>query len=318
MNRSDGELRRIAAHTDAHPRFVALQIIHAVRHRLAFARIRKVVRIDLARLTFAAPRLPRILKISQVFLLFGIDRDGRLIAPLLHLHARVDVPELCVSVRMRLAFPRLAIGLQTVARLLQQVPHGCRSYCISLCCERLGQLPCALASPLQRRHGVAATLRFYQTLQCRDQIGHLRFRTLAAPSLAPLTSHRSRIAAPQFLDAAPNRALCQARRLADGRNPASSQRHRLHSRPPPSPTLRQITRQPLILARNPLHNAPVHDGPIDRQSSTSSQSQFKHLFTRGYLGSGTERCVGSSPSSRTEWSFRGVSYDSLGHRRSPN
>ena len=49
-NRGDCKLGRVAADTDTDPRFVVPQIIDAVRNRLAFARIGKVMRIDFPRL----------------------------------------------------------------------------------------------------------------------------------------------------------------------------------------------------------------------------------------------------------------------------
>src|SRR6202035_2981345 len=86
-NRLDGELGRIAAHADTHPCFVVGQIIDSVGNSLSFPRIRKVVDIDFTRLALGSPFRPRILHLSQGFLLLGIDRDRWLPLSLLRLHA---------------------------------------------------------------------------------------------------------------------------------------------------------------------------------------------------------------------------------------
>ena len=72
-------------------------------------------------------RLPlpaAVLEIPDQFLLLRVHRDRRLAAAQEPPHAGVDVLELGVAVGMLAPFARLAVGLQAVARLVQQRGHG--------------------------------------------------------------------------------------------------------------------------------------------------------------------------------------------------
>jgi len=99
--------------TDAHrhARLVAVNVVHAVRHGLAQFRIGKVVRLHLARFALGPIRWPRILQVSQHFLLLGIDRQRRLAPTLAGQDALRDPAKLAVPIRVLTAFPRLAIAL---------------------------------------------------------------------------------------------------------------------------------------------------------------------------------------------------------------
>src|SRR5271156_76624 len=259
-NRFHGEFGRIAADPDTHPGFVVGQIVDAVRHRLPCSRVRKVVDSDLARLAFPAPRLPRILEISQGFLLLGVDRDCWLSLPLLRLHPAIDVAKLGIAVRMRLPFLRLAVGLQTVARRLEQVPHGGRPHGMSLSRQFFRQAPRAFAGPPQRRLRVPSTIGFHQPFQAHPDVRVSYVDSLASrsgPALAPV---RRRGATVEFTDAASNGAVGQAGRRTHRGNATATQRNRLHGRPTSPRELRQLVVEPSVLILDPLNDAPIHGG----------------------------------------------------------
>src|SRR5579871_3148658 len=250
-NRGDSKLGRVAADADADPGLVVPQVIDAIRNGLALARIGKVVRIDFARLALATPGLPRILEISQGFLLLGVHRNGGLAAPLLRFHAAVDVAKLRIPIRMRLAFARLAVGLQTVAGLLQQMPYRRRSNGIALSAQFLCQPSRALAGPAQRRHRIASTVRFDQALQCRFESGTYHLGLLAPRARPPLPSVGRRVSAAQLSHAASDCRMRQTGCRTHHGNAASTQSHCFHSGPPSPRTLREFIRKSLELALNP-------------------------------------------------------------------
>src|SRR5260370_14059880 len=92
-DRLDRELGGVAADADAHPRLIMPQVVDPVGHRLALARVREVVGIDLARPALGPPRLAGILEAPHRLLLLGIDRDRRFPPPFLPLHAPVHGPD---------------------------------------------------------------------------------------------------------------------------------------------------------------------------------------------------------------------------------
>src|SRR5262245_13622824 len=277
-DRGHGELRRVAADAHADPRLVVAQVVDPVGHGLPLARVGEVMGIDVPGLALGPPRPPGILEVPQGLLLLGVHRDRRLPPPLLRPHAAVDVPELGVAVGMGVALAGLAVSLQAVAGLLQQLAHGRRPHRIALGRQLRGQAARALTGPAQRRLRVAAALRFDQPLQgCPDARVH-RFRLRPAGPGAALTARRRRITRAQFPDAAADGAVGQSRRGTDDRDTAPPQGHGFDGRPPAPRALGQFIREALELARNPLNNTLIpHEGSLC-PPRRSRQSRFRALI----------------------------------------
>src|SRR5262249_53607254 len=214
-DRLDGELGRVAADADAHPGLVVAQVVDPVGDRLALARVGEVVRIDLVRPALGPPGLPGVLEVAQNLLLLGVDRDRRLLMPLLGAHPAVDVPELRVAVGVTPPLVRLAVGLQAVAGLLQQAAHGGRPHRVALGGQTAGQPARALAGPAQRRLRVTAAAGLDQPFQRRADAGVDRGSRLAAGARPALVARRRGVAGVQFADAAADGAVRQARGGAD-------------------------------------------------------------------------------------------------------
>jgi len=66
------------------------------------------------------PFSPRILKIADQFLLFGIDRDHGLFGPLKLLDAGRDILKLRIPIGLRAACPRFSIGVQALRLRLEE------------------------------------------------------------------------------------------------------------------------------------------------------------------------------------------------------
>src|SRR5438132_1735322 len=258
-DRFDCELGRVTTDTNTDPRFVAGQIVDPIRNSLPFARIGKVVDIDFSRLPFASPSLPRILQISQRFFLLRIDGDRRLFLTLLRRHSTIDIPKLRVSVRMRVSLSRLAVGLQTVARFFEQVPHFGRAHRVSLGDQFLGQASRALASPTQRRLRVSSAIGFDQTFQGRLETRINKSDPFPTRTMPTLPSKRQSVVSVQFSYSSPNGTMGQTGRRTHSCDAATSERNRLHSSPTSSREFRQIIGEAPILAPDPLNNTPIHD-----------------------------------------------------------
>src|SRR3989304_4038914 len=182
------------------------------------------------------PPPPAVLEIPDQFLLFRVHRHARLTSALELPHPGVDVLELRVAVGMRHPFPRLAIGLEAVTRLLQQRPHLPRTRPELPPPQFLGQSPRTLAGPGQRRLRVPPRRGLHQQLQ-RGQNPRLRLLDRLAPGAgAPSTlrgKNRGRVhpLGLHFPDALVNRLAGQARRRRHRRDPPPA----APAVPPPQP-----------------------------------------------------------------------------------
>ena len=100
-----------------------MNVVHAVRHGLAFGFVREVMRIRLARPTFRFVLAAHIALVSQRFLLFSVDGQSRFATPCSRLHASVDVFKLGIAVGVLLSFLHLAVGLQAIAPFRKQAAN---------------------------------------------------------------------------------------------------------------------------------------------------------------------------------------------------
>src|SRR5438093_6670422 len=122
-NRLHGEGRGVVIDADAHPAFVAVQIVDAVRNGLAARRGLDQEVMDahpLGRLR-GAPRTAGILEVPHQFLLLGIHRDRRLLPPLRVTHAPRNVAKLRIPIYMLTAFTRLDVALPAITEAAPQL-----------------------------------------------------------------------------------------------------------------------------------------------------------------------------------------------------
>src|SRR5436190_1608348 len=135
---------------------------------------------DLFRVSLRAIFAAIVTEISDQFLFLGVDRDHRLLLGQCGGHLAVDAGELRIPVGVAVALLGLAVGLQAVARRIEQFGHQGAAHFVALRLQRLCQPSHALAGPPQRRFRIPAGRWFDQRLEIREQ-----GRVLANRRLAP-------------------------------------------------------------------------------------------------------------------------------------
>src|SRR5207237_6626686 len=123
-DRFSRESCRIVINADAHPPLIFRDVVDTVWNGLAEILIHEVMNTNFLRAALWLPFTSVVFKVADQFFLFGIDRDGRLTAILDRSNHDIDMLKLRIPIRMRRAFPRLAIALQTIARRFQQTTHS--------------------------------------------------------------------------------------------------------------------------------------------------------------------------------------------------
>ena len=140
------------AHVD--PGFISGDIVDTIGNCLdgvsRFILVRKVMRLDLDGSSLAAPLSSGILVLSDDFLFLGVNRERRLPRSLQRPDPGTNVAKLGVPVRMLLSLDRLAVGLQTETRILEQFGNGGMTDNVSAFLQLRREFPCALTCPFQR------------------------------------------------------------------------------------------------------------------------------------------------------------------------
>ena len=95
------------------------------------------------------PLAAAVFVIPHLFLLLGVHRDGRLTELKKLFDFGIDVFELRIAARMRRALHSLAIRLQAVVLLMQELGYQRMAYLVSLTPQLRGQPAHALAGPPQ-------------------------------------------------------------------------------------------------------------------------------------------------------------------------
>src|SRR5262245_34415698 len=116
--------RCLVIYSNAYPALVFRPIEDAVGNRFAALLIHQVGNSNLHRVAFWLPFPSAVLEVPDEFFLLGVDRNHRLTALLKGTPQGMDIFERFISIRMGIAFSRLAIALPAVARLVQQTAHG--------------------------------------------------------------------------------------------------------------------------------------------------------------------------------------------------
>jgi hypothetical protein len=198
------ELAGVVADADTHPRLVLSKVVDAVGRRAPDLVVDEVVHQDFDRVALRSEFTPTVLVVSHQLALLGVHRDRGLLRLELSPERLVDVLELRVAIWMLCPFETLAIGLQAVAELLEQLRHDRRACLVPLFSQRDDKVPLAARGPQEGRLGVAARRRFDQRLEVRQQRGILLRRLLATTSGSTASGgiHWPNRAALQHLDLA--------------------------------------------------------------------------------------------------------------------
>src|SRR5713226_5217324 len=150
---------------------------------------------DLFRVSLRAIFAAIVTEISDQFLFLGVGRDHRLLLGQCCGHLGVDAGELRIPVGVAVALLGLAVGLQAVARRIEQFGHQGAAHLVALRLQRLRQPSHALAGPPQRRLRIPACRWFDQRLEIREQgrVPRLRGgRLLQIAGLRPAPGRRTR------------------------------------------------------------------------------------------------------------------------------
>jgi len=124
LNGGHCKLGRIMRDADRDPGLVVHEVIDPVGDRFSPLGIRKVVGVNCDWLPLGAIFSATVFLVAQRLFLLCVDRDRRAAAAPLRRHSAIEVRELRLALRMVFACPRLAIRLQAVAGLLEQLPDG--------------------------------------------------------------------------------------------------------------------------------------------------------------------------------------------------
>jgi len=180
------------------------------------------------------PQLPaRVLERADELLLLGVDADHGLAQGELQLDRGVEMGELGVAVGVARALERLAVGLEAVAQLVEQLADQPVTDHVPTLLQLGGQVAHAPRRPAQGALGIAPG----RGLDERLEVGHKRRVTLdgalsAATRPADTAPRRSRLA--QLPDPAPDRGPRRTGRPGHRSLAASSSRQRLGRQEQPS------------------------------------------------------------------------------------
>ncbi len=161
-NRRHGKFRRSVTDPHAPPPLIFGQVIDPVRNDLALLRIEKIRDPPLRGLAARRVLAPGILKIAQVFFLLGVHRDHRLGGGLKALHLLIDICKLGLAIRVGRAFVTLAVRLERVPALLEEVIHTALGNPLPVLPQRRREFVRTLTRPQQRRLRLAPSHRIHQ------------------------------------------------------------------------------------------------------------------------------------------------------------
>jgi len=170
----------------------------------------------------------RGLKAHDQFLFLGVDGDHWLLFGQCRGHLGVDLAELRIPVGMAVALRSLAVALQTVTGLIEQVADQGAADLVTLRVQRLRQAAHALAVHRNGDSGSPRVGRLDQRLEIREQRGILGNRRFASGSRPP--DPLRGLVPRQFLQTPSDRARRNPGCHRDRRDPAITRGERLGRR----------------------------------------------------------------------------------------
>ena len=245
--------------------------------------------IDEFGLTVGAPLAAVVLEISHQFLALGASRDDRLISAEEVDRLVVDVTKLCVAIDVPTAFSRLAVCLQAVVHLAQQIAHNGRTDLVTLLCQLPDEITQAPARPQQRSHRIAACRRLNQSLEILQQSGIFRRFLLASTTgSADTPGCRGHIIV-NIRKPLINGGTSQTRDPGHQTNAATPERSGFHSdKPAPALLIQNRSNLPVSLAYGSSLRSANHAATLRRQiphceslscHSARPVATLTHLFT---------------------------------------
>ena len=172
--------------------------------------------------------------------------------PLKRNNLPVDMPKLGVPIWMAAALLSLAVALQGIPCVAQNIDHGARTDVMAQSPQFDGQLADALGSPQQGIFGIAGYGWFDQTINVAQK-GRIRLDNLLAPSAGPANPTKGqRLTGLDFLRPAPNGQFGDSSRLGYQPNPAPTNIHCFGGTPEPPTPFGQRGGQSLVLHSNPF------------------------------------------------------------------
>src|SRR5438105_2001543 len=224
----DGKRSRVMVNADTHPTRSGSEVIDPVGHRPSQFLDEEVMDPDRFRVSLRAIFAAIVAEIPDQFLFLGVDRNHRLLLGQCGGHLGVDAGELRIPVGVAVTLFGFAVGLQAVARRIEQFGHQGAAHFVALRLQRLRQPSHALAGPPQRRFRIPAGRWFDQRLEIGEQGRVLANRRLAPRPRPP--NPRGWLILRQFLQTAPDRARRHARRHRHRGNATISHGKRLRRR----------------------------------------------------------------------------------------
>src|SRR5271167_792340 len=216
-----GKLRRIRPHPDIDPAAVVPDIVNPVRYGLGHLWIGEIMRQNLDGIALRTPLLTRILIGSNQFLLLRVHRDDRYAPAQKYARLIVDVAKLCIALRViHDALRALAIALQGIVQLMQQIGNAVIADLPSVLLQRRFQLPRAQGRPTQRRLRIPTHARLDQGFKFLYQIRLMLAQPLAATARA--TDPLRDCASLQIRQSSVNRLPAHPGEPRHGLNPTSS------------------------------------------------------------------------------------------------
>jgi len=206
---------------------IATDVVDAEWIRPGHLRARKIVPFHVPGVLRGTPLLPGIREIPDQFLPLGIDRDDRELLGQAPFHRVIDVVELGIAVRMIAAFFGLAIALQAVLEVVEQVRHLHVADGMMPLLQRPRNRTRALARPSQRRVGIAPCIGFDHGFQRADDPWVRGRNRFAACTGSANATRRQRHASLDFANALEDGLARQARRPMHERDTAMPDGHGL-------------------------------------------------------------------------------------------
>ena len=250
-NALDGEGCGVMVDADTDPAFIGGNVVDAVGDRSTLSRDDEVVHAHGLGSAFAPQLSAGSPEIADQLLLLGVDGDGRLSAPPETLDPIVDVLELCIAVRVLLAFAGLGVGLQAEAEVFEQAADQIGADLIVLLGQRGGEMALTATHPQQVGLRIASGGRGNQIEQGLAQAGLLEGRrlatTAAAADAAVWPFGRFLV---ELLQAAPDRAARYACEMRHHRDAAAARSASLAGGEQTKPSLIQVRRDCLIAHTN--------------------------------------------------------------------
>ena len=233
-NTLHGESRRVVIRPHVDPARIPRHIVDAIGRDPPEGRKDEIIDAHGHRLPGRVPFPPSILEVAHEFFLLGIHGDDRLPGLQGGLDLGINIGKLGIPVWVTRALQRLAVGLETVAQVVEEGGDNAMTGGVPQAAEFLGQLPHTLARPAQRGLGVASRQRVNQLLQIvLERLIGLYCPLATAPRAADAMGRR-RLGGVQFGQPRSDRSARDSGGTRDPRDPTSPERCSFGSREEPT------------------------------------------------------------------------------------